>query len=78
MEGGGIDMSFAKKKIKKGEYYQGMKKEKIKIQLHSVFDFAYLENLQNVAIAVVMSGYFVQVHKDNGNYILEVYTYAKT
>ena len=53
-------------------------KEKIKIQLHSVFNFAYLENLQNVAIALVMSGYFVQVHKDNGNYILEVYTYAKT
>lgn len=47
--------------------------EKQNIELYTHFSFAYVENLQNVANALMLSGYFVKAHRDWSAYILNVY-----
>lgn len=49
------------------------KVEKQNIELYTHFSFAYVENLQNVAHALMLSGYFVNARRDGSVYILNVY-----
>lgn len=57
-----------KKKIKPKE------EEGILITKHSEFKFTYLENAQNVSQALELGGYFVKLSKDNGIYLVEIYS----
>ena len=58
-------MSSSKNKVKKEEY---------KITEKVEFRFTYYKNAINVANALVMSGYFIKLRKENFTYILKVFT----
>ena len=46
----------------------------IKIIEKVTFIFGHIDNAKNVAIALALSGYYVRLRQDSGNYILEVYS----
>lgn len=48
--------------------------EKISIVEKVTFEFAYYENVMNVAMALAMSGQYIRIRKDGSKYILIVYT----
>lgn len=43
----------------------------------TTFSFSHIENAKNVAIALAMGGYFVNVYVSNGAYQVNVYTDRK-
>jgi len=47
--------------------------ETLKVKKHSEFKFAYIENCQNVAMALARSGYFINIRLDQSTYILSIY-----
>ena len=49
-------------------------KEKINIVEKVTFEFAYYENVMNVAMALAMSGHYIRIRKDGSKYVLIVYT----
>ncbi len=51
-----------------------MKETTTKIKEKVTFSFAYIDNAKNVAMSLALSGYYVRLRQDGGNYILEVYT----
>lgn len=52
------------------------KRSTIEIELHTEFEFAYYENATNVAMALVRSGYFVNMpRQESSSYKVKVYKY---
>lgn len=53
------------------------KKQVFKIEKMVEFHLAYLENVQNVAVALAQCGHFVKVRREGSSYWLEIYCYEK-
>ena len=54
-----------------------MKKETArKVELHTTFKLANLANVQNVVLALSMSGYIVNVGTDGIGYRVDIYRWA--
>lgn len=49
------------------------KEPTIELVLHTTFSFSYWENVTNVTMSLAQAGYFVQVHKRDSAYEVEVY-----
>lgn len=47
---------------------------KIYITEQTRFDFVYYENAVNVATALAMAGFYINIKKDGSKYIVKVYT----